>query len=166
MSMFENRRFRWRETYFVLFDAKKRPMLKNVTKTLAALNKRFELTDLGDDGRGYIDSLTLIAPDDFAALDICYAEGPEAREQNVELVAEMKKLAADQPPVPWAQIQQYDGRFDVLHFEQIAQEDGEESEDEEMLDPGALLAVLGALANLTGGIAVDPQSGTFFDCAL
>ena len=46
MSMFEDSRYRWRETYFVLFDAKKRPTLKSVTKTLSALNKRFELTNL------------------------------------------------------------------------------------------------------------------------
>ena len=30
MSMFEDSRYRWRETYFVLFDAKKRPTLKSV----------------------------------------------------------------------------------------------------------------------------------------
>jgi hypothetical protein len=29
-----------------------------------------------------------------------------------------------------------------------------------MLDPSALLLVLDALAELTGGIAVDPQTGT------
>ncbi len=46
MLTFEDSRYRWRETYFVLFDAKKRPTLKNVTKTLSALNKRFELTNL------------------------------------------------------------------------------------------------------------------------
>jgi hypothetical protein len=30
-----------------------------------------------------------------------------------------------------------------------------------MLDPSALLIVLGALAKLTSGVAVDPQAGTF-----
>ena len=30
-----------------------------------------------------------------------------------------------------------------------------------MLDPSALLVVLGALAKLTGGVAIDPQAGTF-----
>ena len=52
MSMFEDSRYRWRETYFVLFDAKKRPKLTSVTKTLSALNKRFELTNQGADDHG------------------------------------------------------------------------------------------------------------------
>jgi hypothetical protein len=162
MSMFENSRYRWRETYFVLFDAKNRPKLTNVTKSLSALNKRFQLTNLSADDQGKVDSLTLISPDDFAALDICYTEGDEALEQAVALVDDLKKGSDEfPPPVPWPTIKKYDGRLDVLHFEQVPEESDED--DDEMLDPSALLAVLGTLAQLTGGVAVDPQAGTFFD---
>ena len=56
-------------------------------------------------------------------------------------------------------LKEYDGRFDVLHFEQIG-DSADEDESDELLDPGALLAVLDELARITGGIAVDPQSGT------
>ena len=162
MSTFEDSRYRWRETYFVLFDAKRRPTLKSVTKMLSALNKRFELTNLGADSHGKIDSLTLISPDDFAALDICYLGGAEVLEQGAPLVDDLKKLGAQAPPVPWEQIKKYDGRFDVLHFERVPEGPGEDSDEEEMLDPSALLVVLGALARLTGGVAIDPQAGTFF----
>jgi hypothetical protein len=161
MSLFEDKRYRWRETYFVLFDMKKRPSLKSVTKTLSALNKRFELMNLGEDDEGRFDSLTLISRDDFAALDICYTGEAEVLEQAASLVEDMKKTAADEPPpLPWAQIKKFNGRFDVLHFEQVAEDFDEDSEDE-MLDPSALLVVLGALAKLTHGVAVDPQAGTF-----
>lgn len=161
MSMFEDSRYRWRETYFVLFPAKKRPALKSVTKMLSALNKRFELTNLNDD-EGLIDSLTLISPDDFAALDICYTEGAEVLEQSAVLIDDLKKVGIEgPPPVSWEQIKRYEGRFDVLHFEQISGEGGEESEDDELLDPSALLVVLSALAKQTGGVALDPQAGTF-----
>jgi hypothetical protein len=50
-----------------------------------------------------------------------------------------------------------------LHFEHMtASEAPAESDDEfdEMLDPSALLIVLDALVELTGGVGVDPQSGT------
>jgi hypothetical protein len=162
MSMFEDSRYRWRETYFVLFPAGKRPALKSVTRMLSALNKRFELTNLNADDEGLIDSLTLTSPDDFAALDICYTAGAEVIEQSASLVEDLKKLGADgPPPVPWEQIKRYDGRFDVLHFEQIAEAVDEDSEDDEMLDPSALLVVLAALAKQTGGVALDPQAGTF-----
>ena len=161
MSMFEDSRYRWRETYFVLFDAKNRPALKTVAKTLSALNKRFELTNRTADSHGHIESLTLVSPDDFAALDICYTEGAEVLEQAVSLVDDLKKAGAEAPPpVPWEQIKRYDGRFDVLHFEQIA-EQADDEPDEEMLDPSALLVVLAALARLTKGVAIDPQAGTF-----
>ena len=91
MSMFEDSRYRWRETYFVLFDAKNRPALKTVVKTLSALNKRFELTNRTADSHGQVESLTLISPDNFAALDICYTEGAEVLEQTVSLIADLKK---------------------------------------------------------------------------
>lgn len=161
MSTFENSRYRWRETYFVLFDERRRPKLTAVTKALSALNKRFELSNLSADAEGGFDSLTLTSPDDFAALDICYTGGAEVSEQAASLVEDLKKAGADgPPPVPWEQIKKYTGRFDVLHFEQIP-EDDESGEEEEMLDPSALLVVLGVLARLTHGVAVDPQAGTF-----
>ena len=162
MSMFEDSRYRWRETYFVLFPAEKRPALKSLAKMLSALNKRFELTNMNADGEGLVDSLTLISPDDFAALDICYTGGAEVLEQSASLVDDLKKLGVEGPmPAPWEQIKKYDGRFDVLHFGQIAEEAEDDSEDDEMLDPSALLVVLAALAKQTGGVALDPQAGTF-----
>jgi hypothetical protein len=162
MSMFEDNRYRWRETYFVLFDAKNRPKLSSVTKALSALNKRFQLTNLSADDEGRIDSLTLLSPDDYAALDICYTGGEEVLEQGAALVDDLKKIGSDiAPPIPWQQIKRYDGRFDVLHFEQVSEDIEDDSEDDGMLDPSALLVVLGALAKLTAGVAIDPQAGTF-----
>ncbi len=58
------------------------------------------------------------------------------------------------------QLPQFDARFDVLHFEQIALEDDDE---DELLDPGSLLLVLSALARLTKGVALDPQSGAVLE---
>jgi hypothetical protein len=145
-----------------LFDAQKRPKMASVTKALSGLNKHFQLTNVNADDHGRIDSLTLLSPDDFAALDICYTEGAEVLEQGASLVDDLKKAGPDSPPpVPWQQIQKYDGRFDVLHFEQVPEDEEGESEDDGMLDPSALLVVLGTLAKLTSGVAVDPQAGTF-----
>ena len=44
MSMFEDSHYRWRETYFVLFDSQKRPSVEQVEENLAALNNHFELS--------------------------------------------------------------------------------------------------------------------------
>jgi hypothetical protein len=160
MSTFEDKNYRWRETYFVLFGASKRPKLKTVVKALNDLNPHYEIVNPHGDKHGAVESLTVVSPDDYAALDICYTEGDEVLEMAPDLVKDLKKSAADAPvPVPYEKILRFDGRFDVLHFERITEEP-EEPDEEEMLDPSALLIVLEALAELTGGIAVDPQSGT------
>jgi hypothetical protein len=161
MSMFENDQYRWRETYFVLFQSSKRPTLEKVQQTLSKLNSRFTLTNLSADESGRFESLTVLSPDDFAALDISYLAGQEVLEQGAELAEEMETTdcrAEDRARL--ARIRQCDARFDVLHFEQLVSFD-DEDESDEMLDPSALLVVLEALAKETEGIAIDPQAGTF-----
>jgi hypothetical protein len=162
MSLFENSQYRWRETYFVQFPSRNRPTLDKVHQALSMVSDRLELTAVTGDKRGRFESLTILAPDDFAALDISYISGPEVLEQGAALAEELTAAgcrAGDQ--VPLAQLREYDARFDVLHFERVGDAEGaEEEESDGMLDPSALLLVLDALAELTGGIAVDPQTGT------
>ena len=161
MSMFEDRHYRWRETYFVLFDAAKRPTLAQARKAIAALGPRFHVKNVRGDEQERVESLTLLAPDDFAALDIAYLEGDEVLEQRTQLADDLKSLAVE--PEDRARLKRFrqcTARFDVLHFEQVAEGEEEEEEEEEMLDPGSMLIVLEALAKLTDVIAVDPQSGT------
>ena len=160
MSMFEDRHYRWRETYFVLFKSSNRPALEAAERMLSALSDRFTLVNLTDDDAGRLESLTLLSPDDFAALDICYTSGEEVLEQRAELAEELEAAACETgEQVPSKKIRQADARFDVLHFEQLQEFDAEEDDSDEMLDPSALLLVLGALARLTDGIAIDPQAG-------
>jgi hypothetical protein len=160
MSMFENNQYQWRETYFVLFDSARKPSLKQVEKAIRALGGRFTLSNLTADEAGRLESMTVLSPDDFAALDVCYLDGEEVREQSAALTEEMEisGCQADDRAI-LERIRSADGRFDVLHFEQSSGADSGE-EGDEMLDPSALLVVLDALTQLTGGIAIDPQGGT------
>jgi len=155
MSMFEDRRYRWRETYLVLFRSSRRPKLKKVQETLSAINKNYQLLNLSADKQGRLESMSLISPDDFAAMDICYVSGAEVLEQAASLAQDLRPAAIER-------LVQCDARFDVLHFEQLP-DPPEDADEEELLDPSALLLVLGALARLTDGIAVDPQSGTILN---
>jgi hypothetical protein len=161
MSTFEDDRYRWRETYFVLFESARRPMLKAVESRLAAINKRYVLTNPGADAQGRFESLTVVSPDDFAALDICFTSGEEVLEQGNDLVQELAPNTEPGQRSVLKQIKHCDARFDVLHFEQVS-ELADDDESDELLDPGALLAVLEELAEITEGIAIDPQSGTIF----
>lgn len=160
MSTFERDEFKWRETYFVMFDSAKRPTLKTVERVLRDLSDRFQLSNNRADEDGRFESITVMSPDDYAALDISYESGEEVLEQGAALEQEMKSSAADdEERARLARLPKCDARFDLLHFEQVTDDEAEDEADE-MLDPSALLIVLDALVELTGGVGVDPQSGT------
>ena len=162
MSTFENDQYKWRETYFILFDSAKRPSVDKISKMLRGLNARFELDNVVGDDDGGFESLTLRSPQDYAALDISYMDGEEVRQQGAELAEEMRPTAADADErTKLARLPKCDARLDLLHFEQVVGgADTSEEGAEELLDPSALLNVLDALVRLTGGVGIDPQSGT------
>jgi hypothetical protein len=168
MSMFERSDYRWRETCFVLFDPSNRPVLEKVEQVLSLTNSQYLLMNLSADEQGLFDSLSLISPEDFSALDVCYIEGEEVIEQTAAMIEDIGPAACEEAACEEGlpdgidgieEIKKYTARLDVLHFEYTG-EDGEQSEDDAMLDPSALLLVLAALATLTDGVAIDPQSGT------
>jgi hypothetical protein len=159
MSTFERDEYKWRETYFVLFDSAKRPSLKKVERALHDLNDRFELSNALADEDGRFESITVMSEDDYAALDISYEVGEEVVEQGAALYEELKGTVDDDERARLQQMRKFDARFDLLHFEHVT-DDEPEDEADEMLDPSALLIVLDALVELTGGVGVDPASGT------
>jgi hypothetical protein len=160
MSTFEREDFRWRETYFILFDSAVRPALQRVVKVLEDLSNNFEIVNQRAEDEGRFDSLTCMSPDDYAALDISYLQGEEVIEQSALLIEEMKRSAADpEERAKITRIAACDARFDVMHFQQVS--GGEEDDLDERFDPSALLIVVEALTHLTDGVAVDPQSGAF-----
>jgi hypothetical protein len=150
--------FRWRETYFVLFSASRRPTIKQLERALARLHRRFQVQSADASEGGGIASVTLLAPQDHAAVEVNYLEGEELAAQTRDLLDELRNSgAAELDPARLNRLRNCDAGFEVMHFEQSpAEDDADESE----FDPGALLMVLDALVDLTDGVGVDPQSGT------
>jgi hypothetical protein len=112
------------------------------------------------DKKGLLESLTILSPDDFAALDISYLAGDEVREEARELSKELvTPECRGEERAKIERLKHCSGRFDVLHFENVSERSDPAGEDEGMFDPSGLLIVLDALVALTDGIAVDPQSG-------
>jgi hypothetical protein len=166
MSTFERDEYRWRETYFVLFDSVKRPSLKRVERLLHEISPRFVLSNATADEDGRFESITVMSPDDYAALDISFESGEEVKEQGATLREELKSSATDpQERTKLARLPKCDARFDLLHFEQVTADEpggsgGESDMEDEMLDPSALLLVMDALVEMVDGVGIDPQSGT------
>jgi hypothetical protein len=160
MSLFENEQYRWRETYFVLFHQNDRPNLADVQETLASLGDQYQIVEQRGDDSGHFESLTIISPDDFAAMDITYLAGEEVKEQVGELGDELEDATLTrEEKQKLKRLKTCDARFDVYHFEQVVLGPVDE-EEESYLDPGALLIVLERLARMCRGVGVDPQSGT------
>ena len=155
MSSFERDNFQWRETYFVLFDARQRPPLNRVRDMLQKLGENFELIEPTGDEMGGFESVTVLAPDDFAAIDISYLSGEDATAEGMRLA---KELGSSIDPETRRRLANADGRLDLMHFEEVL--DDAAGEPEESFDPSALLMVLEGLVRMTNGIGIDPQSGT------
>jgi hypothetical protein len=162
VSTFENNEYQWRETYFVLFDAARRPTRKALEKALLQAHEYLEIREVSEDEGGLFSSLTVVAPEDFSAMDLCYVEGEEVTEQIPELVRQLKATAeGPQERAKIKRISQANARIDILHFERISGSEFDLS-DEGMFDPSGLLVVMEAVVRLTEGVGVDPQSGAFY----
>lgn len=161
MSLFEDNRFQWRETYFVLFERERRPQASELAAALQQLSSAYEIANLQADDQGAFDSLTLHSPLDNAAMDITYVEGDEVSDQVRDLLAELKDGSLTPEEQQKAKrLSLANARFDVFHFEHLGGEAEAGEEEDEALDPGSLLLVLGRLAELCQGVSVDPQSGS------
>ena len=97
MSLFGNSAYQWRETYLILFPSARRPSAEKVESILAGLKQQYEIRDVQTDDDGQFDSLTLVSPDDYAAMDVSYVSGDEVIEQTKELVDDLKASEPGKP---------------------------------------------------------------------
>lgn len=156
MSLFDDDQFRWRDTYFVMFDSDKRPSVEAVSQALKKLGARYLVHQIEGDEDGRFESVTVVAPHEYSAMDVSFIEGEEVADEIRAMTDEIAPSISD--PADRTRLAQARGcsaRFDVMHFEQVT----DEGDPDEMVDPGALLAVLEILTSLTGGVGIDPQSG-------
>jgi hypothetical protein len=155
MALFSDDRYQWRETYFVLFREADRPSAEAVKQALR--DGRSEISELKADPQGKFESVTVKSPEDFSGMDITYVTGEEVTEQIDELLRELvKQTLNDDDRTKLNTLGECNARFDIFHFEEVQAD----TDDDEFLDPGALLLVLERLARLCRGVGIDPQSGS------
>jgi len=85
MSLFEDSRYQYRETYFVLFDHQHRPKVTDVQRLLAELGPRMQIHEITGNEAGLLESMTVRSHADAAGMDIAYVEGEEVKEQVIQL---------------------------------------------------------------------------------
>lgn len=151
MSLFDNPRFQYRDTYLVFFPAAARPQASAFQSALSQPGIRLDLNGLHTDG-DLFESVSIEAPEDNTGMDVAYAGGREVREQIRDLLQEFRTLTLSGDDArQLGRLKDFDARFDVLLFEPAGG-------DEDDMDPGSLLIVIERLCAMTGGIGIDPQS--------
>lgn len=156
MSLFEDSRYQWRETYFVLFRRPKRPDAAATERLLERLKQQFDISDVRLDEHGRLESLTARDANSGSGMDLCYIAGSDVSEQIAEFLNDVGPGSSDVPEATRRELVQCEARYEVFHFETVDML----ADDEDQFDPGALFEFLEEIEAFCQGIGIDPQSGT------
>jgi hypothetical protein len=156
MSLFENSKYEYLETYFVLLQKQNRPPADAIFQAIEKLGSRYQIKEQNLDGDGF-ESMTIVSEHDFAGMDVTYVEDEEVTEQVEQLQQKFKTVTLNKDEIKrLMKLPTCNARFDVYHFEQRT------VNSDDIFDPGALLVVLKTLSQLCDGIAlVDSTSPSF-----
>ncbi len=156
MSLFGNDKYKWRETYFVLFRRSDHPSVEDLANALETGNNK--VTNVNGDGEGRFESATVQSSEDFSGMDVTFVAGDEVRDHVQELLNDFaKQTLSSEDHEKLNLLGECDSRFDIFHFEEVKNSSNDE---EESLDPGALLLVIEQIVYLCKGVGIDPQSGS------
>ena len=120
MSMFDDNRYCWRETYLVMLNQHKRPAMTEMVQRLKKLGDRLEIKDARSDANGLLESAVVIAANDSAAVEIQYREGADVATEFAALADELERheiSAKERKKITLAR--GFSAKIELLHFEQI-----------------------------------------------
>jgi hypothetical protein len=120
MSMFDDNRYCWRETYLVMLDRRKRPLVAETGQRLKKLDGRLEITIPQTNADDLLESLVVVSPNDSAAVEIRYSEGTEVVKEFAALADELERHepnAKERNKIAGAR--EMTAKIELLHFEQI-----------------------------------------------
>ena len=120
MTLFDDDRYDWRETYFVYFESSLRPKLPDVRRALKAYAPFFNILSSKADAEGNLAEMTIASYEDHAALEIIYREGNDILAEARHLARSLEKDASEEERAQLQKIVQCKTRLDVHHFEQTA----------------------------------------------
>jgi len=153
LSLFEDEKYEYCDTFFIYLMEKNRPTLDAVNSALQGLGHRCVVENVREED-GKFESATIKFASDCSAMDIVFVHGPEVQAQLGDIKEELRTMTLTldtQKAVK--KMCACESRFDIFHFE----EQNPNTEDE-FLDPGGLLTVVGAISSVCDGVGYDPQS--------
>jgi len=120
MTLFDDNRYDWRETYFIYFESSHRPKLPEIRRALHAFVPFFNILDSKAESNENLVAMTIASYENHAALEIVYREGKDVLTEAQHLVSSLQKEATAEERLQLQKIVQCKSRFDVHHFEQTA----------------------------------------------
>ena len=154
MSLFENNEYEYKDTFFVFFERENLPKPDAVKAAIAELGGRYEFGKMAFREEQF-ESMTILSPQDFSAIDIVLDLNTEVVTQIETLSDEFRTLTLNGDDIEkLKKFKTLNSRFDLFHFEKKF----EGEEPDAFIDPGGLLIVLEKLRGLCDGVGLDPQS--------
>lgn len=120
MSLQNDERYNWRETYFVLIDPARRPSLADVMRDLEEHAGIFRILEKVKNQDGLFRSLAIASYEDHSALEISYIEGDAVQAEINALAQTLQKNASHRERERLEAAKSYRAKFDIRHFEQTA----------------------------------------------
>jgi hypothetical protein len=120
MSLFNDERYTWRETYFVLFDPAMRPRLSDVRRELRHVAGALTILDSKAESGGNLLTMTVASYEDHSALEIVYREGNDVHNEICRLAEILEKGSTAKEKERLREAKTCRAKFEILHFEQTA----------------------------------------------
>lgn len=122
MSLYDDSRYNWRETYFVFTDAARRPALdrlkRELSRTIPSLT--FQTRNAGDtESDALLESLCVISEENHSGVEILWSGGEQLVLEIEALAKELSKHASPREKNKIEQMKTATGKIEVLHFERL-----------------------------------------------
>lgn len=144
MLLFEDPHYIWRETYFVLCEAARRPGLAVIERELRKALPRLVMRAGEADADGRFVHLGLVSDENHSGVDILWAEGKAVRSEIVGLIDELEKHAKPKERVKLDRARTATAKIELLHYERIDR-------------PPARAEPAGTVSGDCGRFAFDPE---------
>jgi len=159
MSMFEDDRYCWRETYLVMLNRLKHPETSEVVRELKKLKGRIDIDKTQSDANGLLESLVVISPNDSSAVELQYREGTDVIAEFAALADELERhdpAVGERKKI--ARAREFSAKIELLHFEKV-----QETPQQKQSFPAKLTfpRYSGFIKNLNREMQVDDESNEF-----
>jgi|GEM_PF-2299634 len=131
MSLFEDNRYCWRETYLIMLSPKDRPKTDKLVSTIKKYCSHLDIHGPKENGpeektSDFLESLTIFSPDDNSGMDIIYQEGEHVQTEFAALADELERHATtahEKKAIEQGRI--CGAKIEILHFEFLEENHGQ-----------------------------------------